>query len=901
MLAALGFGSLDELMAAIVPGSIRMKGDLKLPPPRGEQEVLADLRALASRNKVFRSYLGMGYHDCHTPGVILRNVLENPGWYTAYTPYQAEISQGRMEALLNYQTLVRDLTGMELSSASLLDEATAAAEAMTMCKRVLGRKGEGREVFLVASDCHPQTISVVQTRAEPLGIEVVVTARAEMRFDERVFGVLLQTPTTDGVLCDVTALSEQAHAAGALVCVATDLLAATICKPAGAMGADMVVGSSQRFGVPMGYGGPHAAFLATKEEFARQMPGRIIGVTKDAHDRFALRMALQTREQHIRREKATSNICTAQVLLAVMASMYAVYHGPEGLAAIARRTRAMTAALATALGDAGCTVSGPFFDTVRVKPKGRTGAQVVADALAKEINLRLHADGSVGVAFDETVTEADVRDVAACFGVAGAERLDVAALAARAGELPAGLTRGTPFLEHPVFAEHRSETEMLRYIHRLEAKDLSLNRSMIALGSCTMKLNATAEMIPVTWPAFGKLHPFVPAAQAAGYREMFQRLETWLSEITGFAATSLQPNAGSQGEYAGLLVIRAYHRARGDDQRTVCLIPSSAHGTNPASAAMCGMEVVIVACDKDGNIDVADLEVKAKEHRARLSALMVTYPSTHGVFEVSIAPQPAQDLLHPAWRRRSGHGPDRRRQAPRAVPAGASRGRVGERRLRDRSGVGGAVEQRVHPADQLRLHRDDGGERSEDGHRSGDPRRQLRGAPAAGPLPGPVLRQAWPGRARVHPRVAAPQAGRCGRRGEAPDGLRVPRADAVLPGRGDADGGADRERVDGGAGSVLHRDAVDRRRDPGDRRRACRCAGQRAEERAALVRACVRGRVEARLYARGGVLPRAVAARVEVLADGEPRQRRVRRQEPRVCVPAGRSVRELITRARRAD
>ena len=636
MLETLGFRSLDDLMAKTVPAAIRMRGELKLPEPRGEQEVLADLRALAGKNQVFRSYIGMGYHDCHTPGVILRNVLENPGWYTAYTPYQAEISQGRMEALLNYQTLVRDLTGMELSSASLLDEATAAAEAMTMCKRVLGRKGDGRDVFLVADDCHPQTIAVVQTRAEPLGFEVVVASPDAMRVDERVFGVLLQTPNTEGVVRDVTALAAQAHAVGALVCVATDLLASTVLRPPGAMGADMVVGSSQRFGVPMGYGGPHAAFLATKEEFARQMPGRIIGVTKDAHERFALRMALQTREQHIRREKATSNICTAQVLLAVMASMYAVYHGPEGLAAIARRTHAMTSALAVALGDAGCSVSGPFFDTLKVTAKGRTAAQVIAAALERGINLRAHGDGSVGVAFDETVTQADVRDVAACFGV-DAGKLDVASLAARVERWPAGLHRGTPFLEHPVFQENRSETEMLRYIHRLEAKDLSLNRSMIALGSCTMKLNATAEMIPVTWPEFGKLHPFAPVAQVGGYRAMFDQLAGWLSEITGFAATSLQPNAGSQGEYAGLLVIRAYHRSRGDDQRTVCLIPSSAHGTNPASAAMCGMDVVIVACDQDGNIDVADLEAKAKEQGQRLSALMVTYPSTHGVFEESIA------------------------------------------------------------------------------------------------------------------------------------------------------------------------------------------------------------------------------------------------------------------------
>ncbi len=634
MLAALGCKTLDDLMAKTMPASIRLNRELQLPSARGEQETLADLRALAAKNQVFRSYIGMGYHDCFTPGVVLRNVLENPGWYTAYTPYQAEISQGRMEALLNYQTLVRDLAGMELSNASMLDEATAAAEAMTMCQRVLGKKGEGRDVFVVAANCHPQTIALVQMRAEPLGIEVVVVAPAQMRFDHRVFGVLLQTPSTDGVVHDLTAVIGKAHAEGALACVASDLLALTLLKSPGEMGADMVVGCSQRFGVPMGYGGPHAGFLATKEEFARQLPGRIIGVSKDSHDRFALRMALQTREQHIRREKATSNICTAQVLLAVMASMYAVYHGPAGLVGIAQRTHAMTTALAVGLQDAGCEVKTPYFDTLNIRPHGKTPKQVLDAARTRKINLRDFGDGTVGVAFDETVTEADVRDVLACFGIEGA--VDVTKLASRGTAWPSALQRTSPFMTHPVFHSYRSETEMLRYIHRLEMKDLSLNHSMIALGSCTMKLNATTEMIPVTWPEFGKLHPFAPVEQAAGYKVIFTQLEEWLREITGFAAVSLQPNAGSQGEYAGLLVIRAYHRARGEQGRNVCLIPSSAHGTNPASAAMCGMEVVIVACDKHGNIDVADLEAKAAAHREDLAALMVTYPSTHGVFEESI-------------------------------------------------------------------------------------------------------------------------------------------------------------------------------------------------------------------------------------------------------------------------
>ncbi|MEZ5962852.1 MAG: aminomethyl-transferring glycine dehydrogenase [Planctomycetota bacterium] len=636
MLAALRCKSLADLMHEVVPADIRLTGDLKLPAAKGEQEVLADLRSMAEQNQVFRSYIGMGYHDCHTPGVILRNILENPGWYTAYTPYQAEISQGRMEALLNFQTMVRDLAGMEMSNASLLDEATAAAEAMTMCQRVLGKKGADRHVFVVAADCHPQTVAVVRTRAEPLGIEVAVAAVEDMRFDDKVFGVLLQNPSTDGIVRDLTPWIDKAHAAGALACVATDLLASTMLKSPGEMGADMVLGSAQRFGVPMGYGGPHAAFLASKEQFARQMPGRVIGVTKDAHGRTALRMALQTREQHIRREKATSNICTAQVLLAVMASMYAVYHGPEGLRAIAQRVHGMTTALAVALEDAGFEVSTPFFDTLRVRGRSISAAEVVAAARARRINLRDFGDGTVGVAFDETVDEADVRDVIACFGVAGADRLDVVELASRGTAWPSALRRASSYLEHPVFHRYRSETEMLRYIHRLETKDLSLNASMISLGSCTMKLNATAEMIPVTWPEFGKLHPFVPLDQARGYAILFERLDTWLREITGFAAVSLQPNAGSQGEYTGLLAIRAYHHARGESHRDVCLIPSSAHGTNPASAAMCGMEVVIVACDEHGNIDIGDLKAKAAEHTERLAALMVTYPSTHGVFEVGI-------------------------------------------------------------------------------------------------------------------------------------------------------------------------------------------------------------------------------------------------------------------------
>jgi len=634
MLETLGLRSLDELVDATVPASIRWEGPLRLPPARGESEVLAELAELASRNRVLRSYIGMGYHDCVTPPVILRNVLENPGWYTQYTPYQPEISQGRLEALLNFQTMVLDLTGMQVANASLLDEATAAAEAMTLCRRVLGPKAKDRDAFFVAENCHPQTIEVVRTRAEPLGIRVVVGDHRAFR-GEGAFGALVQYPGTDGAVEDLSGFAERVHAAGAQLVVATDLLALTLLRPPGEFGADVVVGNSQRFGVPMGYGGPHAAFLAAREEHKRQIPGRIVGLSKDAEGRPALRLALQTREQHIRREKATSNICTAQVLLAVAASMYAVYHGPEGLTAIARRVRAMTGALAKALERAGCGIASPvFFDTLRVKPGGRGGREVVDAALRAGVNLRLFPDGTVGVAFDETVGPKDVQDVYEAFG--GKERLDVAALAGGVPDLPPPHRRTSAFLTHPVFHRYRSEHELLRYVKRLESRDLSLTTSMIPLGSCTMKLNATAEMIPITWPGFAKLHPFVPVDQAEGYRELHRRLERWLAEITGLPGVSLQPNAGSQGEYTGLLVIRAYHRSRGQEQRQVCLIPVSAHGTNPASAVMAGLEVVVVKCDAGGDVDLRDLEAKAEQHRERLAALMITYPSTHGVFEEDV-------------------------------------------------------------------------------------------------------------------------------------------------------------------------------------------------------------------------------------------------------------------------
>lgn len=625
MAALLGADSLDALIDRIVPPAIRTDRPLDLPPALTEAEALAALREIADENEVWRSYLGMGYHDTHTPPVILRNILENPGWYTAYTPYQAEISQGRLEALLVFQTMVADLTAMEVANASLLDEATAAAEAMAMSRRLHKEKAD---VFLVDPGCHPQTLAVVRTRARPLGIEVVEADPLTWDFatGPAIFGVLVQYPATDGTVRDLADLCAAAHQHGALVLVATDLLALTLLRPPGEFGADIAVGSSQRFGVPMGYGGPHAAFLATRAKYRRQVPGRIIGISRDAHGQPALRMALQTREQHIRRQKATSNICTAQVLLAVIAGMYAVWHGPEGLVRIARRIHGHAARLRASLEAAGIE-TGPevFFDTVWARPD--RPEHVLARAREKRINLRQLGDGRIGIALDETVTDADLADLLEIFGACAAEAT---------AEIPAPLARTSPFLEHEVFHAHRSETEMLRYLHRLQARDLALDTSMIPLGSCTMKLNAAAEMIPVTWRKFSGLHPFAPVEQARGYRRLFEQLEAWLAEITGFAAISLQPNAGSQGEYTGLCVIREYHRARGDSHRDICLIPTSAHGTNPASAVMAGLSVVTVACDERGNIDLDDLRAKAQAHASRLAALMVTYPSTHGVFEEDI-------------------------------------------------------------------------------------------------------------------------------------------------------------------------------------------------------------------------------------------------------------------------
>jgi glycine dehydrogenase len=643
MLDTLGYGSLDELIDATIPASIRMRRPLLLGPERSEYELLGELRKLAAKNQVFRSFIGMGYHDCIVPPVIQRNVLENPGWYTQYTPYQAEIAQGRLEALLNFQTVVIDLTGLPIANASLLDEGTAAAEAMALAYHVAG--SAERNAFFVSRDCHPQTIDVVRTRAGARGIDVIVGDHEAFNFSTPVFGVLLQYPATDGAVVDYAGFAARAREEGAIVTVAADLLSLALLAPPGEWGADIAVGNSQRFGVPLGYGGPHAAFFACRDEYKRQIPGRIIGVSTDANGNRALRMALQTREQHIRREKATSNICTAQVLLAVMASFYAVYHGAEGLREIARRVHRFAAILAEGARTLGHAIEHDvFFDTVRIDVGGRQAA-VVAAARERGCNVRPLGESSICVALDETVGVEDLDALLVALNRGSPLPFGVTELAdAVDAEFAAPFARTSEYLTHPVFRAHRSETAMLRYIRRLEGRDLSLTHSMIPLGSCTMKLNATAEMFPVSWPEFSRIHPFAPLEQTRGYQELFRQLEADLGEITGFAAVSLQPNAGSQGEYAGLLCIRAYHESRGEGHRDVCLIPQSAHGTNPASAVMAAMKVVVVGTDADGNIDVADLRAKAEQHADRLAALMVTYPSTHGVFEEGI--REVCDVIH---------------------------------------------------------------------------------------------------------------------------------------------------------------------------------------------------------------------------------------------------------------
>ena len=633
MLQILGVSSLEELIDKTIPAAIRLNKSLNLPEVQSESAALARLKAIASKNQVYRSFIGRGYYNCITPPVILRNILENPGWYTSYTPYQAEIAQGRLEALLNYQTMIVDLTGLEIANSSLLDEGTAAAEAMSMSYGVCKTKANA---FFVDAGCHPQTIEVVKTRALPLGIEVIIDDYTNFDFATPIFGALLQYPATDGTINDYQSFIDQVHEAKALATVAADILSLTLLTPPGEFGADIAVGSTQRLGVPLGYGGPHAAYFATKQKYQRQVPGRIVGVSKDVHGKPALRLALQTREQHIRREKATSNICTAQVLLAVIASMYAVYHGAAGIKAIAERIHLLTATLATGLSKLGYEVSNQsFFDTIKIHTGDKNAADIIKIAADHQINLRWLDNKEIGISLDETTTEQDLLNIWQSFA-------DNAELPFNAAELWHNQSstieqpRTSTYLTDKVFNRYHSETELLRYLHQLETKDLSLTTSMIPLGSCTMKLNATAEMIPVTWAEFGNIHPFAPLEQTQGYQQLFTELEAWLAEITGFAGISLQPNAGSQGEYAGLQVIRQYHQSQGEGHRNICLIPESAHGTNPASAVMCGMKVVAVKCDRNGNIDLKDLQTKAEKHQDNLAALMVTYPSTHGVFEAEI-------------------------------------------------------------------------------------------------------------------------------------------------------------------------------------------------------------------------------------------------------------------------
>ena len=634
MLATLGADSLQALMAEVVPSAILSDAPMDLEPNCTEQEALAAIKAIASKNEVFTSYIGQGYYNCHTPSVILRNLLENPGWYTAYTPYQPEISQGRLEAILNFQTMIADLTGMDMANASLLDEATAAAEAMTLCLRLSKSKSK---TFFIASDCFPQTIDVIQTRAAPLGIEVVVGDPNKDIAGLECFGVLLQYPAASGEVCDYSAAIEQAHKQNALVVMAADLLALLLLKSPGDLGADVAIGTSQRFGVPLGFGGPHAAYMATRESYKRALPGRIVGVSIDSHGQPAYRLALQTREQHIRRDKATSNICTAQVLLAVMASMYAVYHGPDGLRTIAQRVHDLTRIFSQGLRQLGLVTSADtFFDTVTINTGAETDT-IIARARAARINLREIDDQHVSVALDETTTAEGVEALWSVFALEQSVDITAAQIAETLSPaLPKALLRQNNVLSHEVFNRYHSETEMMRYLRRLADKDIALDRAMIPLGSCTMKLNAASEMVPITWPEFSNLHPFAPLSQAKGYLQLIAELEQMLAVATGYDGISLQPNSGAQGEYAGLLAIMAYHESRGDGHRKICLIPSSAHGTNPASAQMCGMQVVVVKCDDQGNVDIDDLRAKAEKHSDNLSALMVTYPSTHGVFETEI-------------------------------------------------------------------------------------------------------------------------------------------------------------------------------------------------------------------------------------------------------------------------
>ena len=829
MLSELGYTTLDELTTAAVPALIRSDSPLALPSALGESATTTALRGLADRNRVVPSLIGLGYHGTVTPPVIQRNVLEDPSWYTAYTPYQPEISQGRLEALLNFQTMVSDLTGMDLANASLLDEPTAAAEAMAMARRLAPKDSSSR--FVVDEGCHPHTIAVVQTRAEPLGIEVEVgDAQQLLSRGSAPFAVLVQTPTTTGEILDLHPLSEAVHETGGLVIAATDLLACCLVVPPGEHGADIVVGSAQRFGVPLGFGGPHAGFIATRTEFARSLPGRLVGVSKDDAGRTAFRLALQTREQHIRREKATSNICTAQVLLAVVASMYGVYHGPEGLRRIASRVHALAAAFADAVATAhGAAVEhAAYFDTVTIRTEGRSDA-IVAAALARGVNVRRVDADRIAVAFDETTTLDHLHAVLGAFGV------EHRSPAAGGDAIPAALARTSPYLSHPVFHAHHSETAMLRYLRYLSDRDIALDRSIIPLGSCTMKLNTTTEMAPISWPEFASIHPFAPVDQAAGYLQLFADLEEWLCAITGYDAVSLQPNAGSQGEYAGLLAIRAYHRSRGDLERTVCLIPASAHGTNPASAVMAGFDVVVVACDERGNVDVDDLRAKTDAHRDHLGALMITYPSTHGVFEDRITE--ICDLVHDAGGQVYLDGANLNAMVGLAQPgkfgADVSHLNLHKTFCIPHGGGGpgvGPIGVRAHLAPFLPNHPlvAEAGPATGVGPISGAPwgsaliltipwayiramgpdglrtatqvailERELRRPPPRTSLPRPVHGGLGPRCARVDPRPAGDHQadrGDGGRRRETTHRLRIAHADDVVPRGGDAHGRADRVR-----------------------------------------------------------------------------------------------------------
>ncbi len=942
MLKAVGAPSLDDLIDEAIPASIRIDERLDLPPAESESAYLARLKTIAKKNKVFRSFIGLGYSDTLTPSVIRRCVFENPGWYTPYTPYQAEIAQGRLESLLNFQTMVTDLTGMAVANASLLDEGTAAGEAMALLHRVQSKKmGDASGAFLVSDRCFPQTIAVLRSRAEPLGIELRVGPADAMEFGADVFGALVQYPDEAGRLDDLRPFIKKAHDAGVLVAVATDLLALALATSPGEMGADVAFGNSQRFGVPLGFGGPHAAFFATSQDYVRHLPGRVIGVSVDAHGKRAYRMALQTREQHIRREKATSNICTAQALLANMAAMYAVYHGPEGIKAIALRVHTFARSLEGALAALGYQqINLQYFDTLRIRVDAAKAKAIREASVAAGLNFRFAGDSEIGIALDETVTTADLTAILDVFASASGAKSTAVALDVKAAQQPSWpkpLQRTSPYLTHAVFNTHRSETEMMRYIRSLERKDVGLDTSMIPLGSCTMKLNAATEMYPVSWEEFSRMHPFAPDDQTAGYRQICEELEAALCAITGFAAVSLQPNSGAQGEFAGLAVMRAYHQSRGEGARDVVLIPASAHGTNPASAVMAGFKVVVVTTDADGNIDVSDLKKKAEAHAKDLAGLMITYPSTHGVFEDSVRdicatihqyggqvymdganmnaqvgltspaddrrgrvpPEPAQDVRDPARRRRSRHGSDRRGEASRAVPPRPSaRQCAWGRAFRfvrpgDPAGVGGAVGQREHPADLVRLHPHARPRRRDQRDEVRDPQRQLHQVAAREALRRALHPQERPRRARDDLRPARLQVERRRRRRrrQAADGLRLPRADRLVPGAGHADDRADRKRIEGRARSLLRRADFDPRGNRRRRQRQGGCERQRAEARAAHGGRGVRRRLAARLLARAGGLSAAVGARQQVLAERRTHRQPVRRPQPDLHLSADGSVR----------